>query len=335
MSKKILYVVHRYAPFPGGSENYVRNMAEETLSRGHEVWVLAGEHKGDLNGIRVTSNPLVLIRTWDLIVVHGGDLPVQKKWVVRIALKSAKWLPSPMLLMLIVPTESGIYQKAVQAVKYIGCSTEEDWDFVKARNLLDKSMQIRHGIDEKISIGVSGFRKKYDITTQYMFLSCGGYWPNKAMPDLVELFSHVAREDITLVLTGYDNRYNLMPQESKFVKPLMLDDPNDVLSAISESDLYIMHSHREGFGLVLLESMLNRTPWAARNLAGAKAMSNFGFVYDKDEALLDYMKKFNKVPQEKVEEAYIYTVSNHSIKNTVDDILELTTIGLNKNSIPV
>jgi len=35
--KKILYVVHRYAPYPGGSENYVRDMAEETLRRGHDV----------------------------------------------------------------------------------------------------------------------------------------------------------------------------------------------------------------------------------------------------------------------------------------------------------
>ena len=53
---KLLYVVHRYAPVPGGSENYVRDMAEETLSRGHEVWVLAGEHQGDLNGVKVSSD---------------------------------------------------------------------------------------------------------------------------------------------------------------------------------------------------------------------------------------------------------------------------------------
>ena len=44
---KILYVVHRYAPYPGGSENYVRDMAEETVSRGHDVTELACEHKGD------------------------------------------------------------------------------------------------------------------------------------------------------------------------------------------------------------------------------------------------------------------------------------------------
>lgn len=323
MSKRILYVVHRYAPYPGGSENYVRNMAEETLSRGHEVWVLAGEHKGNLNGVQVTKNPFILMKKWDLIVVHGGDLPVQKTLVMRLALESAKRLTSPMLLMLIIPSDSRIYHRATQAVKYIGCSTEEDWELVKSKNLVSKSVQIRHGIDERFSVGLPGFREKYSIKTKYMFLSCGGYWPNKAMRELVNLFNQVARKDITLVLTGYDNRYKLMPEESEFVKPLLIDNRDDVMAAISEADLYIMHSHREGFGLVLLESMLNKTPWAARNLAGARLMGEFGLAYDIDEQLLDYMRKFDGIPQKQVEDAYSHITSNHLIRNTVDDILRL------------
>jgi|GEM_PF-864129 len=319
MSKKILYVVHRYAPFPGGSENYVRDMAEETLSRGIEVWVFAGEHKGNLNGVRVTKDPLILMRKWDLIVVHGGDVAVQD-----FVLSNAKRFTSPMLLMLIVPSESEVYQKAMQAVKYIGCSTKEDWEFVEDKDLSSKSVQLRHGINEKSSFGKPGFREKYGIRTKYMFLSCGGYWPNKAMHELVELFNKVARDDITLVLTGYDNRHNIIPKESKFVKPLMIDSRDDVMSAISEADLYIMHSHREGFGLVLLESMLNKTVWAARNIAGARLMSKFGFTYDTDDQLLGYMRSFNGVTQNQAEDAFEYVTSNHLIRNTVDDILKLT-----------
>ena len=44
---KILFVVHRYAPYPGGSEYYVQNMAEEMLRRGHDVYVLAPTNKND------------------------------------------------------------------------------------------------------------------------------------------------------------------------------------------------------------------------------------------------------------------------------------------------
>jgi glycosyltransferase involved in cell wall biosynthesis len=213
----------------------------------------------------------------------------------------------------------------VQHVRYIGCSTREDWNYVTYHTLRYKSKRIRHGIDEKISTGMPGFREKYGIKTKYMFLSCGGYWPNKAMHELVDTFNQVGRDDITLVLTGYDNRHNIMPKESEFVKPLMIEDRNDVMSAISEADLYIMHSHKEGFGLVLLESMLNHTPWAARNIAGASLMSDYGFTYDNDEELLNYMKEYKSLRNtQKTENAYEYLIHNHLIRHTVDDILGLT-----------
>jgi glycosyltransferase involved in cell wall biosynthesis len=315
---RILYVVHRYAPYPGGSENYVRDMAEETLSRGHEVCVFTGEHKGDWNGVRVTDLVNTLNEKWDLIVVHGGDVGVQD-----FVLRHAKDIQSPILFMLIVPSMSQTYLNAIQDVKYVGCSTIEDWDYVNDRGVVEKSVQISHGIDPKISTGTKGFREKYGITTKYMILSCGGYWPNKAMRELVEAFDKVGRDDITLVLTGYDNRHGIKPEDSKNVKALMIDDRDEVLSAIADADLYIMHSHKEGFGLVLLESMLNKTPWASRNIAGAKLLKEFGFTYDNDDELVTYLKDFNGVPNTQIEDAYSIVVINHLIKNTVDDILRL------------
>jgi glycosyltransferase involved in cell wall biosynthesis len=315
---RILYVVHRYAPYPGGSENYVRDMAEETLSRGHEVCVFTGEHKGDWNGVRVTDLVNTLNEKWDLIVVHGGDVGVQD-----FVLRHAKDIQSPILFMLIVPSMSQTYLNAIQDVKYVGCSTIEDWDYVNDRGVVEKSVQISHGIDPKISTGTKGFREKYGITTKYMILSCGGYWPNKAMRELVEAFDKVGRDDITLVLTGYDNRHGIKPEDSKNVKALMIDDRDEVLSAIADADIYIMHSHKEGFGLVLLESMLNKTPWASRNIAGAKLLKEFGFTYDNDDELVTYLKDFNGVPNTQIEDAYSIVVINHLINNTVDDILRL------------
>ena len=318
---RILYVVHRYAPFPGGSENYVRDMAEETLSRGHEVCVFTGEHKGNWNGVRVTDSVNALNEKWDLIVVHGGDVGVQD-----FVLRYASVIESPILFMLILPSESQTYLKAIEECKFIGCSTTDDWNYVIEKNVVRKSKEIRHGIDPKISTGLPGFREKYGIKTQYMFLSCGGYWPNKAMKELVDTFNKLGRDDVTLVLTGYDNRFDIKPEESEFVKPLMIEDRADVMSAIMETDLYIMHSHKEGFGLVLLEAMLNKTPWAARKIAGARVLKDFGFTYEHDEDLLQYMKEFldaGYVTDEKIDHAYEFVTLNHTIKNTVDDILKL------------
>ena len=71
---KILFVVHRYAPYPGGSEINVQNMAEELLARGHDVTVLAETHQGDYNGVKLTSDYQRLGEPWNLIIVHGGDV---------------------------------------------------------------------------------------------------------------------------------------------------------------------------------------------------------------------------------------------------------------------
>ena len=316
--KKILYVVHRYAPYPGGSENYVRDMAEETLARGHEVWVLAGRHQGDLNGVRVTNDISVIEQKWDLIVVHGCDAGIQDD-----VLNRAEEIKSPLLYMVILPSTSAAAMSGIKYSNFIGCSTVEDWRHVDRLRVRDRAVQVSHGIDENISIGKPGFREKYGINTKYMFLSCGGYWPNKAMRELSELFEKLAMPDATLVLTGYDNHRGLMPLETANVKPFLIDDRDDVLSAISEADLYILHSFKEGFGLVLLESMLNKTPWVARNIAGAETMKDYGMIYNEDHELQSLLRSFMRNDKQ-IERAYDYITKNHLIKNTVDDILKLT-----------
>ena len=69
---RLLFVVHRYAPYPGGSEYNTANMAEEMLRRGHDVTVLAGQHQGDYNGVKVSNDyNAILNQPWDLIIVHG------------------------------------------------------------------------------------------------------------------------------------------------------------------------------------------------------------------------------------------------------------------------
>lgn len=319
MQKKLLFVVHRYPPFPGGSEYYVRDMAECAERMGHKVTVLSGQHDGNLNNVRVTDDPNILVNElFDLIIVHGGNVGMQD-----IVHQNSMRIPSPILFMIILPSDSNNYQVGMKHAKFIGCSTLEDWKFVEQMGYAEKAFNVPHGIDKRISVGQPGFRQKYGIETPYMFLSCGGFWPHKAMNELVDLFKQTNRDDITLVLTGYDNRHNIMPQKSSNVLPLMIDDRNDVMSAMADADLYIMHSFSEGFGLVLLESMLNKVPWAARNIAGAKLMASYGLAYDTDEQLVEYMRGFNGKNIDQIENAYAYVTNTHMIENTVNSILAL------------
>jgi glycosyltransferase involved in cell wall biosynthesis len=319
---RILFVVHRYAPYPGGSENNVKNMAEEMASRGVETWVFSGTHQGDLNGVHVTSNPEMLLHPWDLIVVHGGDVNVQ-----NFVLEHAANIPSPILYLLILPSESRTCLQSLQDVKYIGASTRADWRHVTKHGVFEKTVRYRYGINlsDSISLAPKGdFCARHGITTEYMFISCGGYWTNKNMTRLVEAFRRAGREDATLVLTGYDCAQAapvVHPHDR--IKVLMLTDRTEVLSGIADADLYIMHSTSEGFGIVLLESMLNYTPWAAYRIAGAETMQDYGFTYEREEELVQYMKTFQGVSDQTLKDGYTYVVGNHTNKQCVDDILRL------------
>lgn len=313
-NKKILFVVHRYAPFPGGSEYYVQQMAEEALARGHDVSVFAGEHKGNLNGVKVSNK--FQNEKYDLIIIHGGDVGVQN-WF----LQHAHELISPVLYMLIKPSESVICLEALNNVDYIGYSTTEDWNHLMKHSATDKSWEIKHGISMKDCTGQKGiFKHRFGIPKdKKMFLSCGGYWANKKMKELADAFRKANLKDAVLVTTGYDNRSNLMPVASENVIPLMLEDAQDVKNAIADADCYIMNSNEEGFGLVILESMLNRTPWISRNIAGAKLLNIFGETYNNDNELITLLKNFKR-NEKQVHRAYNYVIGNHLISNTVNDI---------------
>ena len=318
--RKFLFVVHRYAPFPGGSENYVKDMAEETHARGHKVAVFAGEHTGDYHGIRVSSDTKILTEQWDMIIVHGGDVAIQ-----NFVLKHADKLGGPVLYLLILPSNSVDCVSALHRASFIGCSTIADWRHVDAYKAQSRAVRVRHGINLEASVGFPGFRKKHDIKTRFMFLSSGGYWPNKAFGELEQIFKQTHRTDTTLVFTGYDNRHGIMPPNSEYVRSFLLDDRTEMLSALIDADLYILNSTSEGFGLVLLESMVNMTPWAARNIAGAELMRDYGFTYTKPEELAEYLHSFMGIGAASVDllQAQRYVISTHLVNHTVDDILRV------------
>ena len=310
---KICFVVHRYAPFPGGSEYYVQQMAEEAQKRGHKVIVFCGDHQGDFNGIHVSSNPQMCLDA-DLVVIHGGDVGVQ-----NFVLQNIKNLPGKVLYLLIKPSVSNVCVQGMRDAHFIGCSTQEDWLHVKLFGHEHKAHKVTHGISPDDCIGTKGrFKDKFGIPKdKRMYLSCGGYWPNKRMIELANAFTTAKLDDAILVTTGYDNRHNIMPHASENVIPLMVEDPRDVKDAIADADCYIMNSDAEGFGLVLLESMLNKTPWISRNIAAAKILSNYGMSYNTEDELVEILKVWRN---RNVDAGYEYVMKNYLIGNTVDDI---------------
>lgn len=308
---RLLFVVHRYVPYPGGSEYYVRDMAEEMLRRGHEVTVLAHEHKGDQNGITVTNDYQgILSQQWNLIIVHGGDVISQN--VIHL---NADKLKSPVLYLIVKPSDSEICVNGLKNHPFLGYSTSMDIEHLKKYGVLNKGRRVRHGIMRELY-----FRNIMD-KEKIIFVSAGGFYPHKAMGPLAEAFTKANIPNAELHLYGYGEEH-LMPPETDNVKCFFGKDKTEVLLSINGADAYIMNSYEEGFGLVLLEAMMNKTPWYARNIAGAKDMCYHGTVYETEEELMELLRN-HKQNDKKIEDAYNYVMANHTIQDTANDIEDI------------
>ena len=324
MSYKLLVVVHRYAPFPGGSEYYCQNIAEEALSRGNDVTVLAHEHQGDLNGIKLTSDYNVLVNErYDLVVVHGGDCISQ-----NVVHQYANYIKSPVLYMIIKPSESGICKYGMRYHDYLGYSTSTDMEHIKKYGHTDKARRVRHGID------LFDTMKESAATDRMIYTSAGGFWPHKGMVELANAWEK-SDLDAELHLFGYG------PGEVPFitdrVKTFQGLAKEDVIMNIASSDGYIMNSFEEGFGLVLLEAMANYVPWYSRKTAGAMDMSEYGTLYNSEGELIDILlnrKKDLHVYEDwndmmansdnaDLQKAFDYVAENHTIIQTVNDIEDI------------
>ena len=307
---KICYVAHRYYPYPGGTEYYVQNMAEETLSQGHDVTVLASQHKGDQNGVRVTNDVQILIKEkFDLIVVHGSGVGMQDTVLVN-----ARQIPSPIMFMIVRPEESRQIFPAMENADYIACSTPTDWRFVKKYRQDHKSVQVNHSISKD---DVAELTNKYieSLFDPYC-ISVGGFWSHKGHKELSEGWT----VDKRLFMTGYNNDRNWVPdvREKSNQYLLFIEDKEAVLRNIRDAELLILNSQYEGFGLVLLEAMLNDTPWASTPVAGAEVLKDHGFVYNSLPELMEYVEKGEYIKGDKQ-----FVIDNHLTDTTVKQILDV------------
>ena len=307
---KICYVAHRYYPFPGGTEYYVQNLAEETLSQGHDVTVLASQHKGDQNGVKVTNDVQILVREkFDLIVVHGSGVGMQDT-----VLFNARQIPSKIMFMIIRPEESKQIFPAMENSDYIACSTPTDWRFVKKYRQEHKSVQVNHSISKDDVAELTN--KSIGSVFDPYCISVGGFWSHKGHKELAQGWS----VDNRLFMTGYNNDRNWVPdvtdKSNQYL--LFLENKEDVLRHIRDAELLILNSQYEGFGLVLLEAMLNDTPWASTPVAGAEVLKDHGFVYNSLPELMEYIKKGEYIKGDKQ-----YVIDNHLTDTTVRQILDV------------
>lgn len=322
---KILFVVHRYYPYPGGSEYYVKNMAEEALKRGHDVTVLTSTHKGDQNGVKVTNDFSILTKElFDLILVHGGD--VQAQDTIHVNGYSLNRSGQKVAYMLIKPSDTKICLNGLKHHKYVTYSTSADINFIKNHHVEYKARRIRHGVNPADTI----IKKPKKLGHKTVFVSAGGFYPHKQMKELAYAFESYYgnnNPNYELHMYGYgaDDPSWLPQSYGPSIKIFVGESKETVMKAISGADAYIMNSSEEGFGLVLIEAMMNNTPWFSRYTPGAMDMQNYGVLYSQESDLFANIDNALGDPllPIKIEKAFEYAMSEHSIQATVDDIEDI------------
>lgn len=330
---KILFVVHRYAPYPGGSEYNVQRYAEAALALGHDVTVLAGTHLGDYNGIKVTSNIGVLKDKWDLIIVHGWASTQQAVYLTELT----DYITSP-IYHLIIRAENGAIPALLKA-DYVGCATSEDTElFLRIANNLtldfrNKYRQINYAIPPySTTLQPSAIRDKFEIVKPKVWMSAGGFAPHKGMRELQKAYIENGAEDVQLVLIGYDTGHGI-PMEtlpSNFngkISYWEVDNQNDIYDLMSIADLYIWNSvpTSEGYGLVLLESMMMECPWIGRNMVAARdlAAKEFGVTYDTYEELMSILRNPPSRSYSKLMNSKEYVLENHNPLTVTKNLLSV------------
>lgn len=316
MRGRLLFAVHRAYPYPGGSEYYVQNMAAEAAKRGYDVTVLAHEVKPlTPNLVKTTNEYQVLNESWDLIIVHGGDVITQ-----NVVLLNSHLIGSPILYLIIKPSESNICMHGLKHADYLGYSTSIDINHIRKHGCLDRARRVRHGIPVTEIPEIGSHSRS---SNRFNIMSAGGFSPHKGMKELAEGFSQYSTDsNIHLHLFGYMDEWNAPVETSNIHVHKNYDQEHVHKFLAYNADAYVMNSFEEGFGLVLLESMLYCVPWYARaNVGAVNDLREYGNVYGSIQELMEMMKQNRRKDElSRLVDSQEFLMSNHRIEHTVDDI---------------
>lgn len=308
---KVLFVVHRTFPFNGGSEYNVKVISVGLSEMGCDVTVLTDNSGGNYGNVKVVTEREFLFLDYDWVIVHGADMPLQD-----FALNNISSIPSKTFYWMIYPSFSKSAMNGFYRATKIGWGTTQDLKHLLTlgEQVFRKMKYIRYAIDPRDFETDVDFRRKYDITTERIILC-----PDKNAKEVVEYFNGSRVNDVTLVITSQTPPILKSSQKVRYV---YLEDRKDYIAALKSSNLLVHNSKFEGFGIMLLDAMLSKVPWVARNIAGAADMKEYGKVFEGNSIgwILEAFRTKNI--NNKTIAAYEYVSNNRLTKNIVDDFIE-------------
>lgn len=306
-------------------EEHVLNLSLELKRRGHDVTVLTTDHDKkrpledapeSVKGIRIIRFhpwfplgdfamfwPQVAIDVFsggaDIVHVHGYRHPH-----TDISLLAAKAKGIPCVLTSHAPFHGGrLARKARERAtrlydRTLGSFLPGSYDWIIAVSREDKSFfrkrtrrvsVIPNGITKKDFRKGDGdaFRKRFGIKTKHFLLSVGRLHPTKGHHRLKKVMDGLRGFDVSLVIVGPDDGCGASLRRSLkgaiFTGALPHEEIRDALAG---SDIFLLPSDYEAFGIVILEAMAQGVPVISTDQGGPKDIirPSFGRLIPPDDS---------------------------------------------------
>lgn len=177
-----------------------------------------------------------------------------------------------------------------------------DADKIVCPSTFVKHTLVTYGIDEsKISVTPLGVDRNLfyiDGTKDahiFNMLFVGQSVERKGLNRLINSWSKLKLKNSILTLVGRDINYNVQLSESCKIQSVGRLTDSNLRQAMSKSDMLVLPSIAEGFGLVLLQSLACGTPVMATDNTGLQDIISQGNVgkiipFDEIDNLSDYLQ---------------------------------------------
>lgn len=224
-----------------------------------------------------------------VISIHGGLLELPEKQLADLVAPmkgSFNWGKIFDILL-----QTGRVEEDAAAII---CVSKSEQQLVSEKYPDKKVIYLENGVNiEHFSSGnAQNFRKSYSINDEKIILNVASFNPQKNQSALIDSFEMLLKKypDCKLVLIGtiYDQEYyNTLQEKAEKLKDSVIIIPNldfdseTLVNAYAASNVFVLPSLYEPFGIVVLEAWAAGKPVACSGAGGLKA-----FVHDNENGLL-------------------------------------------------
>lgn len=349
-------MVGQFPPHVGGVGVHIHTLSKKLVEEGHEVYVITYPHKEikDIDGIHVIGTkglnvPGVrglmfkknakkalekLIKKEDIDIIHGHYLFPAGAAAVEVGKKHGikTYVTAHGSDMFEVYKKQSLMRSTIKNVlKDADCvlavsnALRHEIIATGVIGIADKTKLSWNSVDiEKFSAkGDDSFKKENNLEDKPIVLFVGNLIKRKNVDSLLEA-KKIAKSDYYLVIVGDGPLFKKL---SKKVKDENIDDVifagsrNDVERIIPSSDLLVLPSFSESFGLVLIEALACGKPVIGSDVGGISEIinSDVGLLVDPND-VSSIAKAIDKV----INDDDLRLVLSMNARNRAKDFSEVT-----------